>query len=309
MAIPSAAGYTNLPNGGFSPTIFSKQVLLQLRKKSVAEGVTTTQYAGEITDYGSSVQILKEPDITIRDYAKGQQVTAQDLQDDTVTLTVDSAKMFAFTIDDIEAKQSLVGWSELASNKAAYRLKDSFDQAILAKMAAGAVSSGTLGTNASPIVVNNSGGAFSPLDIIGRASRLLDEQSVPEDERFFIAPPHFWEMMTAAGSPITQVYVTGDDESPLRNGQITDKEIRGFKLYKSLNLPKAGSGSDAAGSGNCGTLIAGHMSSTTTVQQLAKLEVLRNPNSFGQIVRGLHVYGSLVLRPEALVTVKWNKGA
>ena len=69
MAIPSAAGYTNLPNGGFSPTIFSKQVLLQLRKKSVAEGVTNTQYAGEITDYGSSVQILKEPDITIRDYA------------------------------------------------------------------------------------------------------------------------------------------------------------------------------------------------------------------------------------------------
>ena len=64
-------------------------------------------------------------------------------------------------------------------------------------------------------------------------------------------------------------------------------------MYKSNNIADT---SNAAG--KC---IAGHISSTATAQTIISTEVLRDPSSFGDIVRGLHVYGAKVLRDEALV--------
>jgi hypothetical protein len=45
----------------------------------------------------------------------------------------------------------------------------------------------------------------------------------------------------------------------------------------------------------------GHMSSTATANQIAKTEVVRDPDSFADIVRGLHIFGRKVLRTEALI--------
>lgn len=40
MAFSTAAGYGNLPNGNFSPIIYSKQVQLAFRKASTVEDIT-----------------------------------------------------------------------------------------------------------------------------------------------------------------------------------------------------------------------------------------------------------------------------
>ncbi len=40
MAFQSAANWHNLPNGVFSPTIFSKKAQKAFRKSSVVEGIT-----------------------------------------------------------------------------------------------------------------------------------------------------------------------------------------------------------------------------------------------------------------------------
>lgn len=42
MAFTAAAGWNNLPNGNFSPVIYSKKVQLALRKKAVVEGITNS---------------------------------------------------------------------------------------------------------------------------------------------------------------------------------------------------------------------------------------------------------------------------
>jgi hypothetical protein len=42
MAFPAAPGYGNLPNGNFSPTIFSQKALKAFRKVSVVEDITNT---------------------------------------------------------------------------------------------------------------------------------------------------------------------------------------------------------------------------------------------------------------------------
>ena len=90
MAFPKATGYQNLPNGNFSPIIYSKQVQLAFRKSSVVEDITNSDYFGEIANMGDSVKIIKEPEVSVQAYNRGTQITAQDLDDEDFTL-VDQA--------------------------------------------------------------------------------------------------------------------------------------------------------------------------------------------------------------------------
>ena len=131
MAFKTAAGYGNLPNGNFSPVIYSKQVQLAFRKNSVVESITNSDYFGEISNMGDSVKIIKEPEITVKEYARGANVQPQDLDDEDFTLTIDKANYFAFKIDDIEEAHSHVNFSQMASDRAGYRLKDNYDQDVL----------------------------------------------------------------------------------------------------------------------------------------------------------------------------------
>ena len=134
MAFTTASGYGNLPNGNFSPVIYSKQVQLAFRKSAVAEAITNSDYFGEIAAMGDSVKIIKEPEITVKAYARGTTITPQDLDDEDFSLTIDKANYFAFKVDDIEEAHSHVNFQSLASDRAAYRLADQFDQDVLGYM-------------------------------------------------------------------------------------------------------------------------------------------------------------------------------
>ena len=118
MAFKTAAGYGNLPNGNFSPVIYSKKVQSAFRKTSIVEDITNSDYFGEIANFGDTVRIIKEPEITVQEYARGTQVTPQDLTDDDFTLVVDKANYFAFKIDDIEEAHSHVNFESMASDRA-----------------------------------------------------------------------------------------------------------------------------------------------------------------------------------------------
>ena len=87
--------------------------------------------------------------------------------------------------------------------------------------------------------------------------------------------------------------ITGDASSPLRNGQVINGQVNGFKLYMTNNFA-------ASSTSNYFKVLAGHMSSTATANAIAKTEVVRDQESFADIVRGLHVFGRKVLRSDAL---------
>lgn len=96
MAFPSAPGHGNLPLGNFSPVIYSKKAQLAFRKSSVVQDISNSDYFGEISAFGDSVRIIKEPEISVAAYKRGQQVTAQDLLDEDFTLVIDQSNYFAF---------------------------------------------------------------------------------------------------------------------------------------------------------------------------------------------------------------------
>ena len=77
------------------------------------------------------LRIIKEPEITVKAYERGTTITPQDLDDEDFNLTIDKANYFAFKVDDIEEAHSHVNFQSLASDRAAYRLADQFDQDVL----------------------------------------------------------------------------------------------------------------------------------------------------------------------------------
>jgi hypothetical protein len=355
MAFPTAAGYGNLPNGNFSPVIYSKQVQLAFRRASTIEAITNSDYFGEIANFGDSVKIIKEPEITVKNYARGTQITAQDLDDEDFTLVVDQANYFAFKIDDIEAAHSHVNFMTLASDRAAYRLRDQFDadvlgylsgfeqatknanagtarttapgtkavttagaDELLASMKLGKASFGnitTTGTTAAhsiPVAPRLPGATTlptttaSPLMVISRMARLLDSQFVDTAGRWLVIDPVFMEVLKDEDSRLLNSDFGG---SGLQNGLVINN-LHGFKVYVSNSLPKIGTGPGTTGtanqSTNFGILVAGHSSAVASAQQITKTESYRDPDSFADIVRGMHLYGRKILRPEALTVARYN---
>ncbi len=301
----SVSGQTN---SFFLPKVYSKQVLNFFRKASVAEAITNTDYAGEIAAFGDTVRIIKEPVISVDQYERGGTVTKTALTDQEVTLIVDIANAFKFIVDDIETNMSHVNFRDVATSSAAYALRDAFDTGVIAKMFAGVSASSPnhiLGSdNATDLAagtfdgtgnldIGYASGEHDPIDVLSHMARLLDEQNVPEEGRWFLANPQFYEQLVQTSSKLMSVDFNAGQGS-IRNGLVSSGKLRGFDMYKSNNI--------AATSNAAGKCIAGHMSSTCTAQTITSTEVIRDPDSFGDIVRGLHVYGAKVLRPEALVS-------
>jgi hypothetical protein len=292
MAFPSAAGYTNLPNGVFVPVIYSQKVLKFFRKESVIEAVTNTDYYGEIENMGDTVRIIKEPVVNITPYRRGIDLVDQDLIDEDLTLTVDQGNTFRFSVEDIEEKQSHINWQQLATSSGAYALKDNYDSSVLSHITSNVDSSMLYGSTGSPIGVGFSAGRITPLAVLNRLNRLMDEQNVPTDNRWLVADPQFWEQMGDENSKLVGVDFTGDSSSILRNGMVVKGKIRNFTCYKSNNTVTNGS--------TYRTVLAGHMSAVATASAMTKTEVLRSQNRFADIIRGIHVFGRKVLRPHAL---------
>tara|TARA_R110001606_G_scaffold279660_2_gene428228 strand:+ start:1796 stop:2830 length:1035 start_codon:yes stop_codon:yes gene_type:complete len=342
MAFPSAGGYGNLPNGNFSPVIYSKKVQKAFRNSSVVEDITNTDFSGEISSIGDSVKIIKEPEITINSYARGTTLATQDITDADFTMIVDQANYFQFALDDIEEAHSHVNFIDLATDRAGFKLRDAFDQDVLGYMsgwtwngsawvartaaagtkaeagagadelfAANKLNAGTFGgtaANAIPVAANGGAGAItSPLAVLNRMARLMDAQNVDTDGRWVVVDPVFKEILMDEDAKLMNADFGGEGE--VRNGRLPGT-IRGFRVYTSNNLPYKGTGagtSATAGSAtNYGVVVSGHDSAVAVADQIAKTETFRSPDTFADIVRGMQLYGRKILRPEGLITANYN---
>ena len=298
----STAGQTN---EFWVPEIFSKKIQNFFRKSSVIEAITNTDYAGEISAFGDTVKIIKEPSVTVAAYTRAATTTKQYLGDQEVTLVIDKANSFKFIIDDIEERMSHVNWASVGASSAAYTLKDTMDSEVIAAMFSGVSSSSpdhvigadSATANAGLSIANDAidvgfgTGEITPLAVMARFSRLLDEANVPEEGRWFLASPQWYEELANESSKLmTSDFNQGD--GGVRNGLVASGMIRGFKMYKSNNIADV--------SNATAKIICGHISSTATAQSILNIETLRDHDTFGDIVRGLHVYGRQVLRDNAL---------
>jgi|APSaa5957512576_1039674.scaffolds.fasta_scaffold02774_2 hypothetical protein len=320
---------TGQANSFWVPEVFSKKILNFFRKSSIAEAVTNTDYYGEISNFGDTVNIIREPNISVEAYTRGLDLTAQTLTDAEVSLLIDKANAYEFRVDELEKSLSHMNWAQLATSSAAYNLKDAFDADVLQYMSgedgtttgAGTFTAadhgiGGGGVGGSSEIMSAIGARgvgngldvgftstpdYSPADLLGALSLQLDEQNIPEENRWVVAAPKFYEMLNKEDSKLMSVDYNGGTGN-LRNGLVAEGKVRGFQMYKTNNAPSyrsvvSGSNNDIAGSA---LVMAGHMSSTASATALTKNETLRDTNTFQDIVRGLHVYGRQVVQPKGL---------
>ena len=146
----------------------------------------------------------------------------------------------------------------------------------------------------------------SPLQLIARMARQLDTGDVDSRGRYLVVDPIFMEMLKDEDSRLLNSDFGG---AGLQNGLVAGN-IHGFKVYVSNNLPSDGTGPGTSGTtaqdDNFGVILAGQEEAVASAEQINKVENYRDPDSFADIVRGMHLYGRKILRPQALVTARYN---
>jgi len=177
----------------------------------------------------------------------------------------------------------------------------------------GNITTGAAGDHSIPVAARLPGATalptayVSPVMLINRMGRLLDQQNVDKSGRWIVIDPVLMEVLQDEDSR----FLNADfgDSGALRNGLVLNN-WNGFRVYVSNNLPSVGGGAATTGTANqntdFGVIVAGHDSAIATAEQINKTETYRDPDSFADIVRGMHLYGRKILRPEAITTAKYN---
>ena len=239
----------------FIPEIFSKLLQSKFYAQSVLPAISNTDYEGEISGQGDKVTIRTVPAVTINDYAGS--ITNQELTTAKVELLIDKAKYYSFKIDDVLAAQADIDLLESASNDAAEGMRVAVETSVLASVVAGATTIGSQTTITASNILEN----------ILAAAQALDELNIPEEGRFYVMSPEFVSKLKQ--SELRQAYLTGDDESPLRNGRVG--VVDRFTIYQSNMLFTPGSGSDAGFT----HVLAGHPNSPTLKRFVCRIHLVK----------------------------------
>lgn len=270
----------------FIPEIFSKLLQAKFYKQSVLPAISNNEYEGEISGQGDKVTIRTVPAVTINDYAGT--ISTQELTTAKVELLIDQAKYYSFKVDDVLAAQADINMLEAASNDAAEGMRVAVETQVLSSVVADATTIGSQTTISTSNILG---------EILGFA-KSLDELNIPEEGRFLVLSPEFISMLKQ--TELRQAYLTGDAESPLRNGRVG--MIDRFTVYQSNMLYTPGSGTDSGYT----HVLAGHPKAISFASQFTNTETVRMETTFGDQVRGLKVYGSKVVTPDCLAVGKWT---
>ena len=279
----------------FIPEVWAQDLLSALQKATViaAPGVVNRDYEGEITQAGDTVHINSIGDPTIATYTPGSTtITPEQLTSAQQSLVVDQAKYFAFEVDDVDARQAKGNVLPEAMRRAAYKLRDTADIYVEALLRAGVASANALGTisvaTASPTAAYDN--VLIPLKVA------LDEANVPQEGRYVLLPPWVHGRMLRDDRFI-RADATGAGTSGAFNGTVG--MAAGFSVRFSNNLPII--------TGDDYSVIAGVPDACSYAEQINKVEAYRPQDSFSDAVKGLHLYGAKVTRPDGIATATVSK--
>jgi hypothetical protein len=302
MSYPVSPGNPNY-SGNFIPEIWSGKLIENFYDATVLAAISNTDYEGEIRQFGDTVNIRTTPEITIRDYVKGQSLTVDNPDKPKLQLVIDKGEYFACVEDDVDKVQSDINLMDTWSKDASERMKIKIDQRVLTDILPGIgtfnkgatageqSASFNLGTTGSPLTVtkDGAGGTTSVIDLIVDMGTVLDEANAPEADRFLVIPAKMAGLIKK--SELKDASLTGDSMSVIRNGRLG--MVDRFTIYVSHNL--------FVSSGKY-NIISGHKMGFTFASQMTNMETIRSETTFGNIIRGLQVYGYKVIKPEALST-------
>lgn len=312
MSVIANANTTNPAYGTYNPTrtgitipqLWSSKLLVKFYEASVIPAISNTEYEGEIKNQGDTVKIRTTPSITVRDYTKGVDLVIENPQPAIVTLEISYGKYWAFLDEAVDAHQTDYDHIEDWTRDASEQVKIAVDSDCLADIPADA-DSDNAGATAGAITGNINLGATGAwvvldktnvLDNIVDCGTVLDEQNVPESDRFMVLPA--WVCGMIKKSDLQDASLAGDGTSILRNGRIG--MIDRFEIFRSNLLEVVVDTDESAANVNVNNCLFGHKSALTFAGQFTRNTSQEAEKTFGTIHKGLKVYGYEVIKPEAL---------
>ncbi len=277
----------------FIPEIWSARLLENLTKTLVygQPTVVNTDYEGEISGLGSVVKINSIGEITVGDYVKNQTIGEPQVLDGTqLTLVIDQSKYFNFLVDDIDKAQQKPKVMDAAMRDAAYRLAEHADRYI-AGLYVGAPAANLIGSDTTPIAPT----AETAYEYLVDLGTVLDENNVPRTSRWVVVPPWFYGLLLKDDRFVGN----GSDMAGqvLRNGEVG--QAAGFTVLVSNNVPNT--------AGAQYKIMAGSNIAISYAEQINTVEAYRPEKRFADAVKGLHLYGAKLIRPEAIAVLTANR--
>jgi len=296
-ALPSPAY-----SGTFIPTLWSSKLIEKFYDTTVIPMMANTDYEGEIKSQGDNVKIRTRPTLTINNYQAGQTLAVQRPSSNIVDLLIDQGKYWNAIVDDVMETQSDINMMNIWAEDASEQMKIAIDTDILGNLAVD-IDAQNQGATAGRITANidlgvaaagagtsavqltdgiNAAGQRDATNFIVDLNQVLDEMNMPEQGRYVIIPAWVGNLLKTGF--LKSAHDTGDSVSVIRNGQIgmIDRSM----VYVSNLLPKTGVE---------WTVYAGHQHGLTFASQIINTETIRAEQTFGNIMRGLNVYGYKVV--------------
>lgn len=279
----------------FIPTIWSARLLAHLDKKHVYAALVNRDYEGEIRNYGDTVKINQIGDITVKDYEKGKDIDdPEDLNGDQTILTIDQAKYFNFSIDDVDKAQVNPKLMDAAMQRSAYKMNDVTDLFLSNMMYLAAQNnSANLGSDTSAVVPTKSD-AYDYLVDLGTD---LTEKDVPTEGRWVVIPAWYHGLLLKDNRFVGNG--TDYNKALIEGGEVG--VAAGFKVWLSNNVPNT--------SGAKYKIIAGTNAGASYAEQILETKAYSPEKRFADAVKGLHVYGGKVVQPKCLSVLTASKSA
>lgn len=266
----------------FIPEIWSKKLNTILEKNCVMMQCVNRNYEGDIQNQGDKVKIITPADVTISTVSSDN-LSYSELSPSSMDLTIDQKKYFAFKINDVaqaQANQDIMAAHLESARRAIEEVQDSY----LLGMHTEVDENNVVGSEESAVSLDKS---TIYAKFVELAMKLKNSNALTGNKKPWVIINPTIESYLLQSTEFIGAHNVADET--IREGAIG--RIAGMDVLVSTNLTSTS---------GLFYVLAGTNDAITFASQLARIESLRDKDSFADLVRGLYLYGAKTVQPKAL---------
>ncbi len=260
----------------FKATLWEGALLANFHSVSVADAVSTKPAKIQ----GNKVIFNRVGTGTVKDY-EGT-VSWDEINTTPIEMTFDKKKYFAFSLDDCDKVQLVADVMGATTAEHAGVLAETYDKDFYTTLVAGTKSTNKIGSTSAKKDVSS----VNIYDYIVDLGTILSKNKVPKTDRYVTVDAEILGLLSKDRRFTPNPVV-------LQNGVVEGQVINGLKVVCTEEKP-------------ANQIVAHYKGAIGAAKQLDEMEAMRLQNSFADGVRGLCMYGSKVLREDAIAVLYYN---
>lgn len=262
----------------FKPTLWEGALIANFHSVSVANALSTKPASIQ----GNKVIFNRVGAGTIKDY-EGT-ISWDDINTTPIEMTFDKKKYFAFSLDDCDKVQLVADVMGATTAEHAAVLAETYDKDFFITLVTGVATANVVGSKSSKKKLTQA----NVYNFIVDLGTLLSKKKVPKTERYVTVDAEILGLLSKDRRFTANPNV-------LINGVVEGQVINGMQVVCSEEKP-------------ANMIVAHHKSAIGAAKQIDEMEAMRLQSSFADGIRGLCMYGSKILRDEAIAVLNYEVG-